>query len=73
MNRRKREPLYERRLLSLEDFALYTSLGRSAARELAISSGAVKKVGRRLLVDLKIADLAIDRLGDDTTRSEADS
>ncbi len=43
--------LSDKRLLSMDEFALYTSMGANKTRELAEVSGALFRAGRRLLVD----------------------
>lgn len=46
-----RIPLTEKRLLDIEDFQAYTSLGKNRATDLAKMSGAIYRVGRRKLID----------------------
>ena len=41
----------EKRLLDLDEFCRYTSLGRNQARKLMEESGCVRHFGRRILVD----------------------
>lgn len=43
--------LSDKRLLSMEEFAIYTSMGANKTRELAELSGALFRAGRRILVD----------------------
>lgn len=43
--------LADKRLLSMDEFAIYTSMGMNKARELAAASGAIFKAGKRSLVD----------------------
>lgn len=43
--------LSDKRLLSMDEFAIYTSMGMNKTRELAERSGAIFRAGRRLLVD----------------------
>ncbi len=43
--------LSDKRLLSMDEFAMYTSMGMNKTRDLAELSGALFKAGRRLLVD----------------------
>lgn len=43
--------LSDKRLLSMDEFAIYTSMGANRTRELAELSGALFKAGRRCLVD----------------------
>lgn len=49
-------PLNEKRLLSVEEFQIYSSLGRNTAFRLIHSTGIGIRVGRRLLVDRKKFD-----------------
>ncbi len=55
MRERKREMtitmLSDKRLLSMEEFRVYAGLGGNVARNVAESTGAIFKVGRRVLVD----------------------
>ena len=44
-------PLNEKRLLSVDEFQLYSSLGRNSAFNLIKTTGIGIRVGRRLLVD----------------------
>lgn len=43
--------LNEQRLLDVEEFQKYTSVGRNNALKLAKESGAALRIGRRLLID----------------------
>lgn len=43
--------LSDKRLLSMDEFAVYTSMGANKTRELAELSGSLFRAGRRLLVD----------------------
>lgn len=43
--------LSDKRLLSMDEFAIYTSMGANKRRELAELSGSLFRAGRRLLVD----------------------
>lgn len=55
MRERKRDiavtMLSDKRLLSMEEFRVYAGLGGSVARNVAESTGAIFRVGRRVLVD----------------------
>lgn len=51
-----------KRLLSVSELELYTGLGRNAARKLAENAGAVRKYGRRVLIDKSALDLALDAM-----------
>ena len=46
-----RIPLTEKRLLDINEFQAYTSLGKNRAADLAKISGAIYRVGRRKLID----------------------
>jgi hypothetical protein len=43
--------LSDKRLLSIDEFCIYASIGICKARELAETTGALFKVGKRVLVD----------------------
>ena len=43
--------LSDKRLLSMDEFAIYTSMGMNRTRELAELSGALFRAGRRIFVD----------------------
>ncbi len=43
--------LSDKRLLSMDEFAIYTSMGMNRTRALAELSGALFRAGRRILVD----------------------
>jgi hypothetical protein len=43
--------LSDKRLMSMDEFAVYTSMGLNKTRELAEVSGALFKAGKRILVD----------------------
>ena len=49
-------------MLSVSETETYTGLGRNAARELAENAGAVRKYGRRVLIDKTILDKALNSL-----------
>lgn len=51
LNMEKTILLNEQRLLDVEEFQKYTSVGRNNALKLAKESGAALRIGRRLLVD----------------------
>lgn len=54
--------LTDKRLLSPSEACIYSGLGRSKMRELAEQAGAVKRFGRRVLIDKVKLDAAIDEL-----------
>lgn len=51
-----------KRLLSANEIAEYTGLGRNTARRFAEEAGAVRKYGRRVLFDRFALDRAIDQM-----------
>ena len=61
--------LSDKRLLSMDEFAIYTSMGMNRTRELAELSGSLFRVGRRLLVDR----VKFDRWCDEHTGVEAEA
>ena len=52
----------EKRMLSLEEAALYTGLGLSTCKVWLREIGAVKKIGRRVLCDRLVIDRALDTM-----------
>ena len=54
----------EIRLMSIDEAAIYVGLGRTATRVWVEEIGAIKRFGKRLLVDKKIVDAAIDAMGE---------
>lgn len=52
----------EKRLVGLNDFMVYTGLGKNVAANFGKEIGCVIKVGRRNLYDLKKADRYFDTL-----------
>lgn len=53
-------PINQKRMLSLEEASMYLSIGMNNIRIIVDKAGAVKKYGRRVLVDRMILDKAID-------------
>lgn len=51
-----------KRMLSMSETETYTGLGRNAARKLAENAGAVRKYGRRVLIDRTLIDKALDTM-----------
>lgn len=51
-----------RRMISVAENEAYTGLGRNAARKLAEDAGAVRKYGRRVLIDKEAIDRALDAM-----------
>lgn len=43
--------LSDKRLMSMDEFAIYTSMGMNRTRELAELSGSLFRAGKRVLVD----------------------
>lgn len=58
-----------KRLLSAEEVAIYTGLGRNTARKFCEEIGAVKRFGRRVLFDKKIIDQVLDQMTDAPERA----
>lgn len=56
------EKMDEKRMLSLEEAALYTGLGLSTCKVWLREIGAVKKIGRRVLCDRLVIDRALDTM-----------
>lgn len=54
-------PLNQKRLLSVEEFQLYSSIGRNNAFKLVNEIGCYIKVGKRVLVDRKAFDNWCDK------------
>ena len=51
-----------KRMLSVTEAQEYSGLGRTQLRSLAENSGAVKRCGRRVLIDRIVLDRALDSL-----------
>lgn len=49
------------RLVGIQDFMRWTGLGRNRARELGQEMGCCRKIGGRVLYDLRIASEYLDR------------
>ena len=56
------EETVETRLLSIEMLQQYLSIGRNSALEFGKESGAIKRIGRRVLYDKAVIDKYIDSL-----------
>lgn len=54
------EPLSGKRLLSRKEFFRYVGLGKVRGMEFAEKVGAVRRYGRRVLIDRVIVDRALD-------------
>lgn len=52
-----------KRLLTLEEFIHYTSLGRVKGRAWAKEIGALKHIGRRVYFDRVVIDKVLDEIG----------
>lgn len=55
------ERLNEKRMLSLDEAAFYTGLGRTSCRQWLDKIGAVKKIGKRVLCDRVLIDRALGK------------
>lgn len=51
-----------KRMLSVSEMETYTGLGRNAARKFAEDAGALRKYGRRVLIDKAVLDRALDAM-----------
>jgi len=51
-----------KRMLSVSEMETYTGLGRNAARKFAEEAGALRKYGRRVLIDKGALDRALDAM-----------
>lgn len=51
-----------KRMLSVTEMETYTGLGRNAARKFAEEAGALRKYGRRVLIDKSALDRALDAM-----------
>lgn len=51
-----------KRMLSVTEMETYTGLGRNAARKFAEEAGALRKYGRRVLIDKAALDKALDAM-----------
>lgn len=60
--RAKDGAISDKRLLSIEDAGMYLSLGTCTARVFCQEVGAIRKIGRRVFVDKKVLDEAIDKM-----------
>lgn len=59
--------LSDKRLLSMDEFCVYSGLGVNVARNVARTTGALFRVGRRVLVDR----VKFDRYCDENTEADA--
>lgn len=62
MNQRSTRSYVQRRMLSVTEAADYCNLGPTKAREWFKEIGAEKRLGKRVLIDLKVVDEALDKL-----------
>ena len=51
------------RLMGIDEAAAYLGLGKNSTRRFAEESGAVRRYGRRWLVDRVALDKALDQIG----------
>lgn len=56
------QSIEQKRLLSIDEVATYTGLGKTRARGLMDEIGATVKYGTRVLFDKKVIDAAIDNM-----------
>ena len=56
------EPRVQPRLVGIKDFMIWSGLGRNSARELGERIGCTRRLGGRVLYDLKVADAYLDKL-----------
>lgn len=54
------EGLNEKRMLSIEEAAFYTGMGRTKCRQWLRDIGAIRKVGSRVICDKKVIDKELD-------------
>ena len=59
----KNDVYIQPRLVSIKDFMVWTGLGRNRAIELGKQIGCCRKIGGRVLYDLKIASQYFDSIG----------
>lgn len=59
-----------KRLLSVSEFCLYTGLGTSKGMAWAKEIGAVRHIGRRVLIDRVVIDRVIDEMGKKGEKSQ---
>lgn len=65
MKKRSMEEINNSRLLNLQDLMVYVGLGRSKAIDFGKESGAIVRIGRRVLYDRERLDKYIDSLFDE--------
>jgi len=53
------------RMTDIDGAMIYIGMGRNSTQKLVRECGAAKRIGRRLLVDLKVLDAYIDTLPKD--------
>lgn len=53
------------RMTDIEGAMIYIGMGRNSTLKLVRECGAAKRIGRRLLVDLRVLDRALDALPED--------
>lgn len=59
------EGLAEKRMLSIEEAAFYSGMGKTKCRAWLQEIGAVRKYGSRVLCDRKVIDLALDTMAEE--------
>ncbi len=65
----KNEFTIQPRLVGIRDFMVWTGLGRNSARELGERIGCTRRLGGRVLYDLKVAGAYLDKLDTEDNKS----
>lgn len=60
------EGVSEKRMLSVEEAAFYTGMGKTKCREWLREIGAMKKIGSRVICDRHVIDAALDNIPNGT-------
>lgn len=63
------EGLAEKRMLSIDEAAFYSGMGRTKCRVWLNEIGAVRKCGSRVLCDRKVIDKALDAMAAEAVSS----
>jgi len=56
------EGISDKRMLSVEEAAFYTGMGKTKCREWLREIGAMKKIGSRVICDRHVIDAALDSM-----------
>lgn len=59
---RDNRSIIQPRLVGISDFMIWTGLGRNRARELGDQIGCTRRIGGRVLYDLKVASKFLDQM-----------